>query len=137
MNRDDLQQLSNLRIREAKALLKAAQYSGAYYLAGYSVECALKACIAKETRRYDFPDKGKVNSSFTHNLPDLARIANLKVEIELASSTSRQFASRWTAVCNWNEKSRYGIYTRSESEEIISAISTRSEGVLPWIKRRW
>ena len=137
MNRDDLQELSNLRIREAKILLKAAQYSGAYYLAGYSIECALKACIARGTRRYDFPDRGKVNSSFTHNLPELAKIANLKAEIDLATSASRQFASRWTAVCNWNESSRYGLYTRDDAEEIITAISMRGEGVLPWIKRRW
>lgn len=55
MNRRDLKDLAAIRVREASLLLKNKQYSGAYYLAGYAVECALKACISKETRRYDFP----------------------------------------------------------------------------------
>jgi hypothetical protein len=46
---------------------------GAYYLAGYAVECALKACIAKETKRYEFPDKKRVDSSYSHNLDLLVK----------------------------------------------------------------
>ena len=44
MDRKVLQSLSLLRIREAEALLSAQYFSGAYYLAGYSVECGIKAC---------------------------------------------------------------------------------------------
>jgi len=40
--------------------MQAGFFDGAYYLAGYAVECAIKACIAKGTRRYEFPDKRKV-----------------------------------------------------------------------------
>ncbi|HYP39716.1 MAG TPA: HEPN domain-containing protein [Chloroflexia bacterium] len=57
MNRDDFRKLAGLRITEAKVLLDNACYEAAYYLSGYAVECALKACIAKKTRRFDFPDK--------------------------------------------------------------------------------
>ncbi len=53
MNRTDLQKLSNIRIREAKVLFAAGEHSGAYYLAGYAIECALKACFAKGVKRYD------------------------------------------------------------------------------------
>jgi len=49
--------LSRIRLQEAKALLSLDFDDGAYYLAGYAVECALKACIAKETRRHEFPDR--------------------------------------------------------------------------------
>src|SRR5262249_10273775 len=56
MTRADLQQLSRLRRREARVLLDAGHSAGAYYLVGYAVECALKACIARSTRRYDFPE---------------------------------------------------------------------------------
>jgi HEPN domain-containing protein len=59
MNREDLKRLSLIRIREAHVLLKASEYSGAYYLAGYSLECALKACTAKSVQRFDFPDKDR------------------------------------------------------------------------------
>ena len=137
MNRGDFQELSNVRIREAKVLLKAGQYSGAYYLAGYAVECALKACIAKQTARYDFPDKTKANNSFTHNLVDLANTANLQAELKTESGHNPQFAARWTSVRNWNEKSRYERHDKEDAEEIILAITASREGVLPWIKRRW
>jgi HEPN domain-containing protein len=40
MNRADFQKLAELRIREAKVLLDSKHYEGAYYLAGYAVECA-------------------------------------------------------------------------------------------------
>ncbi len=76
MNRADLQKLSNIRIREAKILFSAGEYSGAYYLAGYAVECALKACIAKSVQRYDFPDKSLAQKSFVHDLGDLLRLAD-------------------------------------------------------------
>ncbi len=41
-------------------MLNAGYPDGAYYPAGYSVECGLKACIAKGVQRYDFPDKRSV-----------------------------------------------------------------------------
>jgi HEPN domain-containing protein len=51
MNRADLQSLSNLRLADARALLSAGRFAAAYYLAGYAVECALKACIARAVQR--------------------------------------------------------------------------------------
>ena len=56
MNRQDFQALARVRLEEAKALRDAGRPAGAYYLAGYTVECALKACIAKRTREHDFPN---------------------------------------------------------------------------------
>jgi HEPN domain-containing protein len=57
MNRIDFQKVAETRLQESKALLAAGFPEGAYYLAGYAVECALKACIAKRTREHDFPEK--------------------------------------------------------------------------------
>jgi HEPN domain-containing protein len=57
VKRKDLQALANARLRDAEILLKNRRFDGAYYLAGYAVECAIKACVAKKTQRYDFPDK--------------------------------------------------------------------------------
>jgi hypothetical protein len=47
VNRVEPQRLAKERISDAKVLLGARHWVGAYYLAGYAVECALKACIAK------------------------------------------------------------------------------------------
>lgn len=66
--------LAQIRLQEAQALLKAGLPDGAYYLAGYSIECALKACIAKSTRRYDFPpDKKTIDAIYVHNLKGLMK----------------------------------------------------------------
>lgn len=54
MNRRDLKNLALTRLKEVEVLLKNRQYSGADYLSGYVIECALKACIAKQTQGFDF-----------------------------------------------------------------------------------
>jgi HEPN domain-containing protein len=136
MNRSDLQRLSNARIREAKILFAAGEYSGAYYLAGYSVECALKACYTKSVQRYDFPDKN-VKKIFVHNLTELIVFANLKGELLKATRTNLKFAACWELVGKWTEESRYSARTKDDAEAIIEAITRRKDGVLPWIKQRW
>jgi hypothetical protein len=45
VNRTDLQKLARVRLGDAKVLLKAKRWPAAYYLAGYAVECGLKACV--------------------------------------------------------------------------------------------
>ena len=82
MNRIDFQRISKLRVKEAKTLLDKGFYSGAYYLLGYSVECALKACIAKKIKRHDFPELKFVNKSYTHNLEQLLNVSGLTLELE-------------------------------------------------------
>jgi len=57
MNRADLQRLTRLRLAEAKVLFDNRRYEGAYYLLGYAIECAFKAYLAKQTKRYDFSER--------------------------------------------------------------------------------
>jgi HEPN domain-containing protein len=137
MNRADLQKLSTVRIREAKILFKAGEYSGAYYLAGYAVECALKACFAKGVKRYDFPDKDRAGKIFTHKLAELARLAKLDTDLAAATKANSKLDGSWLLVCNWTEDSRYSSWTKNEAEAIINAIAGKNDGVLSWIKRRW
>ncbi len=137
MNRADLQKLSNIRIREAKILFAAGEHSGAYYLAGYAVECALKACFAKSVKRYDFPDRNRAGKIFIHKLAELARLANLDADLGIATRANSKLGGSWLLVCNWTEDSRYFSWTKNEAEAIINAVAGKSDGVLPWIKRRW
>jgi HEPN domain-containing protein len=136
MNRSDLQKLSNTRIREAKILLEAGEYSGAYYLAGYAVECALKACYAKATQRYDFPDRS-ATKVFIHNLKDLTKLANVDLELETAIAADRQLERNWILVRNWSEQRRYTEATQEIATALLQAITARKGGVLPWFKQRW
>jgi HEPN domain-containing protein len=96
MNRADLQRLSRLRIQEARSLFAMKHYSGAYYLAGYSVECALKACIAKRTQRFDFPDRDRAYKSYTHRLPELLKGAGLSENFDMVTKTDSDLEASWT-----------------------------------------
>ena len=89
MNRATFQRISVIRRREASALLTAGQYHGAYYLAGYAVECALKACVAKQVRRYDFPDRKLANEVYTHDLEKLMKLSGLAPELEKEMATNK------------------------------------------------
>ena len=137
MNRQDLQNLARIRIREARTLLKAGLPDGAYYLAGYSVECALKACIAKGTRRHDFPDKKRVDAMYTHRLPELVRLAELEAERVARSARDPEFRKNWDLVQQWSEQSRYERHGAASSSALVGAVDNRTYGVLQWLRRHW
>ena len=74
--RADFQQLAEERLLEAKALLDLRKWDGAYYLAGYAVELALKACIIKTLMPTDaFPDKEFSRNCYTHSIDKLLGLA--------------------------------------------------------------
>ena len=138
MNRSELQRLSNQRRREAAVLLGAGHFPGAYYLVGYSVECALKACIAKQTRRYDFPNKQIAPKVFTHDLEVLVRLAGLENDLKHDMSANPALQLNWTIVKDWSEEVRYDLsITRAQVRDLYSACTRRKNGVLTWIRGRW
>jgi HEPN domain-containing protein len=137
VDRRGLQELSRIRLKEAKALLKGGMADGAYYLAGYAVECALKACIAKETKRYEFPEKERVFSSYSHKLQDLVKVAGLEQVLAGLVRTSPEFRTNWETVRFWSEQSRYQRHQRQEAEKLLMAVGDRPHGVISWIKVHW
>ena len=137
MNRQDFQQIANTRLRETQALFKARQCSGAYYLGGYVVECALKACIAKQTRHHDFPDKDRVNKSYTHKYMDLIKVLELTKTLEAKTKSDPDFSDSWATVLLWSEQSRYQKYTRAEAQALYDAIADSAHGFLQWLKQLW
>ncbi|MSS70365.1 MAG: DNA-binding protein [Candidatus Latescibacteria bacterium] len=138
MNRFDLHHLSRLRVKEAKVLLDHKCHEGAYYLLGYAVECALKACIAKQTKRFDFPDQKTVNKSYVHDLNQLLELSGVKSEHEKEIQSNRVFELNWAIVKDWSEKARYsGQISETEAIGFYSAVVSRRNGVLSWLKKRW
>jgi HEPN domain-containing protein len=137
MNRDDLRELALIRVREARVLLKNKKYEGAYYLCGYVVECGLKACVAKQTRQYDFPDKKTVDESYTHDLTKLVKTAGLELDLEKEAKSNPDFGINWSIVKDWSEKSRYEKHTKKEAQALYFAVVTKKQGVLQWIQRHW
>lgn len=137
MYRKQLQALSEIRLRESQALFRARHFSGTYYLAGYAVECALKACIAKQFKRYEFPDKKRVNDSYTHDLKALAGLSNLNQAILAQAATDAGFQANWDLVTLWSEKSRYETADHAKAKSLLDAIMETNSGVMPWIKQYW
>jgi hypothetical protein len=134
MNRSDLQQLAEARVRESQALLAAGETAGAYYVGGYAAECALKACIAKQTRQYDFPDRRLVNASHTHNLSELLGLAGLRQALGAAAAGVQ---ANWAIAKDWSEQSRYEMRTSQEAQDLFDALTDPSDGVLPWLRQHW
>lgn len=137
MKRNDLKVLAQVRLSEAGTLLSDGKYAGAYYLAGYVVECALKACIAKQTERYEFPNKERASQSWSHSLTGLAQIAGLQRSLADESDADPQFGAYWGVVKDWKPDARYISRGQKEAEEIVRAIVDSRHGVLRWLKRHW
>lgn len=138
MNRTDLQSLSRQRRREAAALLRARHFPGAYYLVGYAVECALKACIARRTRRFDFPSKQIVQKVFVHDLELLVKAAGLKADLDRDLRANEALEVNWAIAKDWSEESRYRLdITRAQARDLYSACTSRRNGVLLWVRQRW
>ena len=139
MNRGDFQTLAEVRIREALVLLENQCYEGAYYLAGYAVECALKACIARKTNQYDFPpDRNTINRIYSHNLEWLLREAGLENALREQCQSNPTFAEYWGFVTRWSETSRYVASTSMpDAAELCLAINDQDNGVLSWLSHWW
>ena len=137
MNRSDFVKLARLRLREARVLLANGKHEGAYYLCGYAVECALKACIAKHTRRHEFPDRKIVNDSYTHDLTKLVKVGGLEPDLDQRQRVDPVFQAYWSVVRDWTEESRYEHHSSTEARDLYKAVTSRKHGVLPWIRQHW
>ena len=138
MDRTTLQQLDELRVRDAEALLAASQWEAAYYLLGYSIECALKACIAQQFRLHQVPEKKLVNSFYAHNLEELLSIAGLKSAKDACCAADAQFEAKWNTVQAWTEATRYDVgVLETKAREMFEAVTHATSGILPWMKTQW
>jgi HEPN domain-containing protein len=140
MNRQDFRDLTQIRLAEAQVLLDNGKYDGAYYLCGYAIECALKACIAKMTKSHDFPPKKRVIEKFyTHEISTLLGAAGLEKEFDdfIKRNNDKRLERNWAVVIRWNEDSRYAIHSEKEAKDLFSAIANKKYGVLRWIMQRW
>ena len=136
MNKTELENLASIRIKEAEILLTADCYQGAYYLAGNALEYILKACIAKQVKEFDFPDKKLANASYTHKLVDLVITAGLKQELTEQEKQNEEFKLNWAVVIEWSEESRYKFaITKQEAHDLFAAITDNESGILPWLKK--
>ncbi len=138
MRRADLQRLSQVRLLDAESLLHDDRYAACYYLLGYVVECAIKACIAKQFRRSDIPDPKMVTRIYRHELEDLVGLAGLKQDLDQLRARDMQFEAKWNVVKDWNPNVRYETrVSRQDAQDPYDAIADVDHGVLQWLQRHW
>lgn len=133
----DLEALSDARLREARMLYRGKLFSGAYYLAGYSIELAIKACIAKHIRSGFLPDRNFIIKVYQHKLTELIGLAGLKTELDDAIKTDQRFGGYWGIVADWSEESRYRAWDAAKAAALIKAIDDPTYGVLQWLKKHY
>ena len=136
--RAEFQELARVRLAEAKSLLDLGKWGGAYYLAGYAIELALKACIIKTLMATDaFPDKEFSKNCYTHSIEKLVVLAKLVDARKTAMDADPYLESNWSVAKDWSEEKRYHRIDQREAEEIYAAIADGAHGVLPWIMTQW
>lgn len=138
-DRLDFQRLADSRIAEAQTLLLAGHGSGAYYLAGLAVECALKACVARLTRAESFPPPRKfADVCYSHDLERLIGAAELTQKKDARAAESQSFRKHWASVAAWSVDSRYNLKVgQVEAESMLAAVCDPSHGVLQWLREHW
>lgn len=137
MHEKDCRRLSLVRLEDAQVLLSAKRFGAAYYVAGYSIELALKAVIATRFLANDIPDPNFVRHIHTHLSDNLIGLAGLRDELARRSAESQQFAGNWGVVKEWTPESRYEAIDQVAAEVLIRAIVHENEGILPWIRSFW
>jgi HEPN domain-containing protein len=138
VNTAELQWLAEERLREAKALLRLRCWSGAYYLAGYAVECGLKACIIKCLMTTDqFPERKFSEQCWTHDVERLVSLAGLKAKCDSDAAADPTLDEYWGIVNDWTEASRSVRTTKTTAEKLYRAIADKKHGVFQWIKSPW
>jgi hypothetical protein len=134
------QTLAEERVVDAQMLFSAARWNAAYHLAGYSVECGLKACILARVDKDSgviFAGRNFLENCWIHDLERLVENAGLKDVRDALSRTNSAFSGFWLVAKDWNEKSRYEVKTEVQAQELLEAITHEPDGVLPWIRRHW
>jgi len=116
--------------------MRSGNDEGAYYLTGLAVECAVKACIARNTKRHDFPpNQNAVRDIYTHDLVKLIKAALLQTALETETSRNSPFNDNWAVVKAWDVESRY-VTKGLNARELYKAVVGR-DGVMQWLRQRW
>lgn len=94
----------------------------------------MKARIARQFRRYDFPDKKIVNDAHTHDLIAISRLEEARLQ---HAGDDAIFRRNWDLATLWSEESRYRTTDKAQCKALLDAIMEENHGLLPWIKGLW
>lgn len=134
--RREFQQLARMRLEDARVLIRNGHTEGAYYLIGLAIECALKACIARNTRRHDFPpNQSIIKDIYTHDLARLVGAARLQSALDADLKENSALNNNWAVVKDWNINTRY--LTSGLNARDLYRAATGRDGVMQWLREHW
>ena len=134
------QQLAKRWLIDAKTMLDNHRWSAAYYLAGYAVECGLKACVLVRIvaePEVIFEIKKFSENCWTHNLLDLVKLAGLEPIRVADIAANRALHKNRQAVKDWNERVRFQTASHHKAKQLYRAITDNTNGVMQWIRVHW
>ncbi len=135
ISKDVLCELAELRLREAEALLKAGFPAGTVYLAGYAVECYLKAAVCTSLH-WDY----LLGSFRVHDLDSLLRYSGFDRELRSNAEVFENFAKIsgiWTMTGNDSVRYRRpNVFGIGSAGRFLEYISDPKIGVATWLQRR-
>lgn len=137
ITKKDLETLSETRLADARFLFQGARYSAAYYLSGYAIELAIKACIASVFQANVIPDKSFVSAVYSHKLDELLGLAGIKKALQDDMTVDAELSAAWGIASKWNEASRYEMWDQFAAASMIDAVGNQQRGVLQWLKKHW
>lgn len=116
-----------------QTLLAVGHFSGAYYLAGYAVECGLKAILTRDMAPHAMPDAKAVKDAYIHDLQRLADDAG----VGAALAGDPVVGPSWLTAKGWSEASRYRLISQQDATDLVQSVADVTSGVLPWLKQYW
>ena len=146
---EEIIKIADTRLEEAKLLLENKHYSGAFYLAGYSVELYLKAKICKVFAIPNlFEDKSKSKDKNNsedgmgdirkavkiHKLANLLLFSGLKPKYDCLGVTNPKMLFNISfLIKEWNEQERYKPNNPIHYIKIENTLNNLKE-FLEWIQ---
>jgi hypothetical protein len=143
VNRAELQNMAEERLKDAKVLIDAGRWEFGYYAAGYSIECTLKSCILAQMihTALVFKEKWDAKDCRTREFGKLVSLAGLadqlRSDLNASGAAGREFADNWETAKDWTVTSRYEAKTEVEAKKLYAAIADEPHGVLRWTRTYW
>lgn len=138
-----VQTLKCLALAKSSELIKlhdANLYDTACYLAGYTVEYALKARICDHLDVEIYPEREYDEVFLTHHFDRLIFLGGLSKKLKDHCEKSFEFNENWDIISSWDVDWRYrqpGTCMSDDSLKIIEALNCPENGVLSWIMKNW
>lgn len=143
-NSQEIRDLANRRIEEAKVLVANNYFEGAVYIAGYAIELTLKAKICD---LLDIPNlfnfgNNDIKATYirgykSHDLEQLILLSGLRNKFQTAKGENVKLFENWSVICEWSEEKRYckcGTESADEANKFITAIIDPENGIKSWIE---